>query len=286
MKKSILGNTTLEISSVMFGGIINMNESSETAAKYVSYAIEKGVNYFDVAPAASYGDSEKMLGPALVPYRKDINLACKTFCRDAESAKRDLYSSLEVLKTDHFDVYQLHALMGKEDVDAVFAKDGAMNVLIKAKEEGIIRHLGITSHDEDAAVYALAYYDFETVLFPINWALDMGKNFGGRLIDICHYKNIGLLAMKSLAHRKWFDGEGSRFPKSWCKTIYDNDELGVAAMKYALSKGISAMVPPGNFEQFEFVCNHIDECLENPLTSGDLDFLKRELVHVENHQIF
>ncbi|MDD4097126.1 MAG: aldo/keto reductase, partial [Oscillospiraceae bacterium] len=107
-----LGRTGLSISPVIFGGIIEMNETPETAAHYVDFAIEAGVNYYDVAPA--YGDAQERLGPALKKYRNDIYLACKTGKRDAEGAKQELLQSLELLQTDHFDVYQLHALLTQE----------------------------------------------------------------------------------------------------------------------------------------------------------------------------
>lgn len=284
MEKMLLGKTGMNISRVMFGGIVNTDETKEDVSRYVSYAVENGVNYFDVAP--SYGNAEEMLGTALEPYRRDVFLACKSGQRKKDGVLKELHNSLKILRTDYFDVYQLHGITSQNDIDEAFSDDGAVSALIEAKKEGIIRNFGISAHNEDIAIQALAYYDFDTVLFPINWALSLGKGFGDRLINLCHYNNTGLLAMKVLAHRLWFYGEERRYPKSWCKTIYGNDKLGVAAMKYALSKGVAAMVPPGNFEQFSFVVEHIDECLKNPLTQDDIDFLNCELEQVKNHQIF
>ena len=192
-----------------------------------------------------------------------------------------------MLKTDYFDVYQLHGLSTQEDIDAVFAKNGAMEVLIQAKEDGYIRNIGISAHSEDIAVQVLAYYDFATVLFPVNWALNMDKEFGDRLINICKYHNKGILAIKTLAHRLWADeNENKRFPKSWCKTIYDNEALAKAAIKYTLSKGAHAVVPPGNFEQFSYVVEHIDECVDNPLNDDDMKILNSELENVRERHIF
>ena len=284
MFKNMLGKTGIEISAVVFGGIVTMDETPEDCARYVSYAVDRGVNYFDVAP--SYGNAQEMLSPALAPYRKNAYLACKSTVRDS-GIKDELYNSLKVLKTDYFDVYQLHALSSQEDIDAVFSRNGAMEVLIRAKDEGYIRNIGISAHNEDTAIQALAYYDFATAMFPLNWALNMDKKFGDRLINICKYQNKGILALKAFAHRLWNDdNEKKRFPKSWCKTIYDNDALAKAAIKYTLSKGADAIVPPGNFEQFSYIAEHIDECANNPLSAEDMEILTNELDNVKGRHIF
>jgi len=101
-----LGKTGMQASNVIFGGIVVMNATEEESACWIKEAVDQGVNYFDVAP--SYGNAEAMLGPALELYRKDVYLACKTTQRKGEEAKRELDRSLELLRTDHFDVFQLH----------------------------------------------------------------------------------------------------------------------------------------------------------------------------------
>ena len=271
MRKIILGGTGMEIGRVVFGGIICMNEEQRDADAQVAYAVENGVNYFDVAP--SYGDSELKLGPALFPYRKNVFLACKTAERTAEKSKIEFENSLIRLKTDYFDNYQLHALSASEDADAVFAKGGAMETLIKAKADGRVKRLGLTSHNAETALIALNRYDFDTVMFPVNWALGLGTAFEGRLIAYCKEKNIGLLGMKTLAHRKWREGEERAYPKSWCRIVYGDDRLGITAVKYTLSRGAHAVVPPGNFDSFSFCLRHIDACADNPLNDEDTAYL-------------
>jgi len=284
MKKNKLGKTGMEVSAVAFGGIVTSKETPGDCADYVAYAIERGVNYFDVAP--TYWDAQEKLGQALAPYRKDVYLACKSMVRGA-GIEEELQNSLRTLKTDYFDLYQLHELKTQEDLDVVFAPGGAMEVLVRAKEAGSIRHIGLTAHSEDSAIQALAYYDFETVMFPVNWALNMDRGFGDRLIAVCKYRGLGLIAIKALAHRKWIDeDENKRLPKSWCKTIFDNDELALAAMKYTFSKGADSMVPPGNFEQFSFAVEHIDECPAAPLDEDDRKLLESELKLIEGRHIF
>jgi predicted aldo/keto reductase-like oxidoreductase len=286
MIKNIFGKTGLEISTVGFGGIVASDEVPENCARYVSYAIERGVNYFDVAP--SYGNAQQILSPALAPYRKNAYLACKSTVRDS-GIKEELFNSLKILQTDYFDVYQLHGLGNQEDADMVFSKNGAMEVLVRAQEEGYIRNIGFSAHSEDVAIQMLAYYDFATVLFPINWALNMGKGFGDRLLDVCKYKNTGILAMKTLAKSKWTDKdeiERRQFPKAWYKSIFDDDALGKAAIKYSLAKGAHTILPPGNFGQFSFVVENIDECAANPLNDDDMKILSAELKNVKDNYLF
>jgi len=287
MKRKLLGRTGMEISRVFYGGVVSMNDGQDNSDRYVQYAIEKGVNYFDVAP--SYGDAQEKLGNSLKPYRKDVYLACKTLQRTGDAAKREMEESFRLLHTDYFDVYQMHALSTVEDVEKAFGKSGAMEAMIRAKEEGMVRNLGITCHSEEAALRALALYDFGTVLFPMNWGLHLGKGFGDQIRTLAKEKGFGLLGMKALIHRAWADvseRQASGYPKSWCRPIIDNDRLAIAAMKYALSLGVTSIVPPGNFRHFSFAVEHIDECLSNPLTPDDVGYLKEELEKIEGMYFF
>lgn len=118
MEKRILGKTDEKLSIVGFGGIIVMNESARDSARYVSEAIDRGINYFDVAP--EYGNAQEILGPALKPYRKSVFLSCKTLMRSKREAKVELIDSLRKLETDYFDLYQLHAVNTLEEVDQIF----------------------------------------------------------------------------------------------------------------------------------------------------------------------
>ena len=278
------GLTGLMISPVIFGGIINMNESLENASYYVDYAIDAGINYFDVAP--SYGDAQSRLGPALAKHRSDVFLACKTTQRTAEGAKKELLNSLKLLQTDHFDVYQMHALTTQEELDQTFGPDGAFEVFQWAQKEGLIRSIGFSAHSEDVALQACRLYDFDTVLFPMNWALGVETGWGNRIADEIKATDKGLLSMKTLVSRKWRADEPKVYPKSWCRPVFDNDRLAIAGMKYGLAKGGAALVPPGNFEHFLFMLKHIDECLANPLTEEDLNYLKAEAVKVKDELIF
>jgi len=284
MKKVKLGNTGMDVSALIFGGMIVKDETTEDAARFVSQAIEQGVNYFDVAPA--YGNAEVMLAPALAPYRKDVYLACKSVCRGADIEK-ELDNSLKIFNTDYFDVYQLHALSSTGCVEGAFAKDGAMEVLLRAQKAGKIRHIGITGHCEESTIQALAYFDFATLMFPVNWSLYLETGYGRRVMDICRYKNVGLIAMKTFAHRLWESPkERERFPKSWCKPIFDNDALANAAYRQALSLGADVLVPPGNFESYTAALNIMNENTNTTFTDADKQVLQDELEKVRGPLFF
>lgn len=288
MIKRKFGNTGFEISPVVYGGIVSMRDSQDASDKYVSWAIERGINYFDVAP--SYEDAEEKLGNSLMPYRKNIYLACKTTCRLKAEAEKEFEQSLRSLHTDYFDVYQMHALSRDEDVEQAFGAGGVMEMMVKAKEQGLVRKLGITCHNEAVALKAMALYDFDTVLFPLNWHMNIGHDMGTQLCKSAKEKGMGLLGMKQLIERAWIDlneRDHSPFPKSWCKPIdLDNKELRLAAMKYTLNLGADSLIPPGDFLNFSFVVENIEECLKNPLTEKDLIFLKQSYEKVKDYPFF
>ena len=287
MQKTTLGKTGFNISKIIYGGIVSMQDGQDASDKYVDYAIEKGINYFDVAP--SYGDAEEKLGHSLKPYRKNIHLACKTMERFAEPAKYEIEKSLKLLHTDYFDVFQMHSLASVQDVEDAFSSNGVFNVMLNLKEQGVFKNLGITCHSEEAALRALSLYDFDTVLFPTNWSLHLGKDWGKQLSATCKAKNIGFLGMKSMIHRAWLDDAEkatSRFSKSWCKPIFENDALLIAAMKYAFQEiRANVLVPPGNIESFTFAVEHIDQLVQ-PLTTKELGLLQTELKMIDGRFFF
>lgn len=294
MKYTQLGKTDIQVSYVSYGGIVSAGfydnvsyptEGQEASDRYVRWAIDHGVNYFDVAPG--YGNAQDQLGISLAPFRKQVSLACKTIHRDRENAEKDLERSLKLLKTDCFDVYQLHAVSSMDDVERAFAPDGIMEMMRTLKQRGIARYLGFTAHSEDAALRMLELFPFDTVLFPFNWFMNMAHGMGNRLLQTAREKGIGILCMKAFIERRWEPGEDRGcFPKSWCKPI-DTDaepEFGISAMKYALSLGVNTLIPPGNFKSFSFAVDHIEECLQEP--AYDESLLKQKLETVKGKEFF
>ncbi|MBP5209584.1 MAG: aldo/keto reductase, partial [Clostridia bacterium] len=254
----------------------------------VAYAVEQGVNYFDVAP--TYGDAQQKLGRSLVPYRDRVYLACKTAQRRRREAEEDLRRSMELLHTDHFDVYQLHGLSTDEDVDVAFGPGGAAELLRDLREQGIARRIGVTAHNERVALRALSLCDFDTVLFPFNWHMHMAHDMGSRLLAAARERGMGVLCMKSMIERAWDRDERqtSRYPKSWCKPFDTETDarLLLAAVRYAASLGVDVIIPPGNFEHFSFAVEHGREIFDTPLTDEDRALLAERLDRVRDRPFF
>ena len=244
------GKTDVMLSVIGFGGIIVMNAEQETANKSVARAYERGVNYFDVAPA--YGDAEFKLGPALEPYRKDVFLACKTGQRNYTGAKEEFERSLERMRTDYFDLYQLHAITDVEkDVDTAFAEDGVMKLLMEEKKQGRIRYLGFSAHSEEAALKAMERYDFDSILYPVNFAAYMEGEFGPEVVKKAQEKQMAILALKMLARQRAEadDPVRKKYTKCWYRPITDTEEAKLA-MSFTLNQPVTAALPPGEEELF------------------------------------
>jgi len=244
------GQTGVKLSIIGFGGIVVKDAEQQHANRVVAEAFERGVNYFDVAP--TYGDAEVKLGPALKPYRKKVFLACKTTQRRREGAGEELKQSLARLHTDYLDLYQLHAITDVEkDVDAVFAKGGAMEVFIEAKKQGQVRYLGFSAHSEQAALAAIERYDFDSILFPVNFATFYKGSFGAKVIAAAKSRGMAILALKALARQRWPKGDPSRkaYPKCWYQPLTERDEAKLG-LTFTLSQPVTAAIPPGEESLF------------------------------------
>lgn len=242
-----LGRTGEMLSIIGFGGILVDRTEQQVANNIVAKAVDRGINYFDVAP--TYGNAQDRLGPALKPYRKNCFLACKTTERLYEGAEKELHDSLKKLQTDHFDLYQLHALTTKDDVQQAFGPGGAMEVFLKAKQDGKIRFIGFSTHSEEAAILAMENYRFDTILFPINFVCWYQDNFGPHVVERAREKQMGILALKALAFTKIPGGEEKPYPKLWYVPIEDN-EITDQALRFTLSQGTTATIPPGEEKFF------------------------------------
>jgi aryl-alcohol dehydrogenase-like predicted oxidoreductase len=276
MQYRTLGRTGAELSVIGFGGIINCGVGQDEANRNVARAIDLGVTYFDVAPSYCDGVAEERLGPALEPYRAKTFLACKTNKRDAASAQAELDRSLERLRTDHLDLYQLHAMTTMDEVERVFAPGGAMEVLQRAREQGKTRFLGFSAHSAEAAVALLERFPFDSVLFPFNFCTYLQGNFGPQVVAAAQKAGAGLLALKGMARTKWPEGmtrEERPWPKAWYEPIADRATAELA-LRFTLGLPITAAVPPGHLELWEMAVEVAGE--PRPL-SADEERRLREL---------
>ncbi len=263
------GRTTDRLSVVGFGGILVMNATPQESATYVAEAVDRGVNYFDVAP--SYGNAQDRLGPALKPYRQKVFLACKTTKRDAAGARAELEASLKTLQTDHVDLYQLHALTKVEEVEQAFASGGAMETFLKAKSEGKIRHIGFSAHSEAAALLAQERFDFESVLFPLGFPTWIKEQFGPAVHAKANEAGRGILALKAMAHQKWPESirpENRRWNKAWYEPFDDIDKAALG-LRFTLHLPVTAMLTPGHWDLFKMALDLAQSGALTPLNDNE-----------------
>ncbi|MFN8007805.1 MAG: aldo/keto reductase [Terriglobia bacterium] len=269
LERRSLGSTGEMLSIVGFGGIVVMNASSQEASTRVGQAIDAGVNYFDVAP--SYGNAEDQLGPALEPYRKKVFLACKTTKRNKTEAAAELDRSLRKMRTDHFDLYQHHAVAKLEEVEQIFMPGGSMEAFLEGKAAGKIRFIGFSAHSVEAALALLDRYPFDTILFPINFATWYAGNFGPQVLAKAHEKKMGILALKSMAHRPWPEGANKTFPKCWYEPLSEPSEAFLG-LRFTLSHPVTAALPPGDENLFKMALGLAARL--TPLSSAEIADLK------------
>ena len=244
-----LGSTGEHLSIIGFGGIVVMNEETGAAANIVAEAVDRGINYFDVAP--SYGNAQERLGVALAPYRNKSFLACKTDGRLKDDSRADLENSLKLLKTDHVDLYQFHALTKMTDLDKVLGPGGAIETMEAAKKEGKIRFIGFSVHSVETALAALDRYNFDTVLFPVNWVLFTQATFGPQILKRAQEKKMGILALKGMAKTVWAADRKQNHaqPKCWYQPASFPDEASLG-LRWTLGHPITAAIPPGDERYF------------------------------------
>ena len=192
MQYTTLGKTGLKISRLGFGGIPIQRVDSETTKKLVELMVEKGINYIDTA--RGYTVSESYLGEALDGLRDNFILATKSMARTKDAMAKDIDISLENLRTNYIDLYQVHN-PNLEQLETVISEGGALEALLEAKEMGKIGHIGLTAHSTEVFEKALTLPWVETIMFPYNIVETQGED----LIQQCADKNIGFIAMKPLA---------------------------------------------------------------------------------------
>jgi len=272
IEKRALGRTGEMLSVIGFGGIVVRDSSPEEASRLVAMAVNAGINYFDVAP--SYGDAEIKLGPALEPYRKDVFLACKTTERKREGARKELENSLKNLRTDHFDLYQHHAVTTLPDVETLLGPGGSMETFLEAKKEGKIRYIGFSAHSVEAAMALMDGFDFDTILFPFNYATWHKGNFGPQVMEKARDKGMGILALKAMAKGPWQKGaDRTRYPKCWYEPLIGEEEIKMG-LRFTLSHPVTAAIPPGEAELFSIAVNLRNEI--KPLSQKEVMEIKEK----------
>jgi len=250
-----LGKTGEELSIVGFAGIVVTNNSQSFAHNIVAEAVDRGINYFDVAPG--YGDAQARLGPALEPYRKKVFLACKQGLEEGEgdftrdSTAKTLDESLRQLRTDHVDLYQFHGLSKMSELEQIFGPNGAMEAYQAARQAGKLRFIGFSAHSVEVAIAAMDRYNFDTILFPINFVLTSQAKFGPQVIAHARQKGMGIMAIKGMAKTTCPESLRRDHPheKCWYEPA-DFPHEAALGYRWTLSQPITAAMPPGDERYF------------------------------------
>jgi len=194
MKQITLGKTGIKAQKLGFGGIPIQRVTEEQAVDAVYYALEKGLDFIDTS--RMYTTSETRIGKALRQSAKKPVIATKSFGRTADAIRKDVDISLRELQSDVIDIYQCHSINTLEEYKKITAKDGAYDGLVKAREEGLIRHIGITGHSQDVLAKAIDDDLFETVMVCFSFLEPEAKE---KIFPKAFAKNVGILAMKPLS---------------------------------------------------------------------------------------
>jgi len=193
-EKIRLGKTNVMVTRVGFGGIPIQRPMEDEAVAIVKRCLKLGINYFDTAN--SYTTSEERIGKAIKNQRENVILATKSASRNHIELTNNLQFSLKRLGVDYIDLYQFHGVNDFKSLDVILEPGGPMSVVVEAKAKGLVKHIGITSHQIDVAKKAVATNQFETIMFPFNFIASEAKE---ELIPLCRKHDVGFIAMKPLA---------------------------------------------------------------------------------------
>ena len=233
LPRRVLGRTGRAVSIIGYPGLALSKVTQPVANEALHAAFEKGINYFDVAPA--YGDAEIKMGGAMVGLPRDeIFLASKTKQRSAAGARSELERSLTRLKTDRFDLYQMHVMSTAADVKEVFEPGGAMETLVSAQKEGKVRWLGFSAHTKEAALALLRRFRFDTVMYPVNFIEHYTHQFDPEVLAVARAEGTAGLAIKPISAGSWKKGEARTRNNYWYRALEEQSEIELA-LRFSLS---------------------------------------------------
>jgi len=194
LEKVRLGKTDILVSRLGFGGIPIQRLNEDEAVAVVKKCLDLGITFLDTANA--YTTSEERIGKAVAGRREGLVIATKSLSRKREGVEKHLKLSLERLKVEYIDLYQFHGISDFNSLDMVLDPSGPIDVVEKARDMGLVKHIGITSHQMDVAKKAVASGRFETIMFPLNFVTSEAAD---ELLPLCREHDVGFIAMKPLA---------------------------------------------------------------------------------------
>lgn len=274
MKTRRLGKTDYSTSIVTFGSFALLKASEKEAEDTIGMVLERGINHFDVSPM--YGRAEEHIGAWIKRNGKDFHLGCKTHERTKEKAWESINRSLEKLNLDTFDLFQFHGVDTIEALDALFGENGAIEAVLKAMDQGMILHTGITGHIPPVQNEALSRFDFDTVMFPLN-RIHAAKrrewNDYGPLLETAKKKEAGVFVIKSIAKGNWNNPAPPHKYNTWYEP-FDNASDIEKSLWYALNQDITSAVSSGDMTLLPKIIDAAEKY--NPLSEKEEEEILRE----------
>ena len=238
IEKIPFGRTGHVSSRIIFGAAALGAMKPDRAAQTLVKLAPSGINHIDVA--ASYGDAELRLAPFLAEHRADYFLATKTGLRTKDKAKDQLKESLERMQIDQVDLIQLHNLTKADEWDVAMGHGGALEGLIEARDEGLVRFIGVTGHGTYAPsmhLQSLEAFEFDSILVPYNFSMMQNAQYRDdfdALYDLCQGRLVAMQTIKSIALRRWREDDPSR-RYSWYEPIREREPMK-RAVDFVLSR--------------------------------------------------
>jgi aryl-alcohol dehydrogenase-like predicted oxidoreductase len=256
METRRFGRTGHMSTIAIFGGAAFWQISQEDADNVIEQVIEAGINHLDIAP--SYGQAEIRIGPWMPRERGRFFLGCKTTERTRDGAWNEMQQSLKRLQTEAFDLYQFHAITTMEELDAVTRTGGALEAFVQARREGLTKFIGITGHGAQTPqifLEALRRFDFDSVLFPLNFvqmANPEYRTYAEELIATCNAKDVGMMVIKAITKGPW--GDKPHTATTWYEPFEKSEEIQ-RGVNFALSYDVTGFCTPGDTRLIPMVLN-------------------------------
>src|SRR5579859_129116 len=241
------GRTGHQSTRIIFGGAALGSVSQDVADRTLEVLLAHGINHIDVA--ASYGDAELRVAPWLKRHPGKFFLATKTGKRRAAEATEELRRSLDRLQVDHIDLWQLHNLADPIEWDTALSPGGAIDAAIQAREEGLVRFIGVTGHGAQIAAThrrSLQRFDFDSVLLPYNFTTVQSSYYSQNLDALqatCQERNVAVKTIKSIAYRPWMGRP--RSATTWYQPLADQPSIDTA-VHWALGRSGIFVISSGD----------------------------------------
>jgi aryl-alcohol dehydrogenase-like predicted oxidoreductase len=247
ISKHLFGRTGHESTKMVFGGAALSHVTQDEADQTLDVLLRYGVNHLDVA--AGYGEAELRVAPWLKKYPGRFFLATKTGERSYDGAKRQIHRSLERLGVERVDLIQLHSLADPIEWDTALSPNGALEACVEAREQGLVRFIGVTGHGSQIAathLRSLERFDFDSVLLPYSYIMMQDPHYAAsfeKVSEVCAEREVAMLTIKSIARRPWWGRERTR--ATWYEPFQDQSDID-SAVHWVLGRPGIFVASPGD----------------------------------------